>query len=92
MASYNNIQVQDPSLHKHNSNINVPSSGGNDLITAVGYRSAGVTVAAGIKDRSRKLGCAPPIARAVGLATGGAIGGVLYVATNYFNTRIQISL
>ena len=87
-----NVQVQNPSLHIHNSDINIPSNWGRDVKTAAGYGSAGVAVAAGMNSMSRRLGSMPPAARAAWIGGTGAMGGVLYVGTNYFNTRAQRSL
>ena len=89
VSGNNNVNVQDPSLHIHNPNVYVPGSWGTDVTRAVGYGSAGLTVAAGINGMSRRLGSMPPAARAAWLGASGALGGVLYIGTNFGNTYVQ---
>jgi len=78
--------VQGNNINIHNPNINLSSSFSN-AITSLGI---GGTIAAGITSSSALMKSGTPLGVKMGVtALGGAVGGGLFIAANYFNTVLQ---
>jgi hypothetical protein len=78
--------IKDNNVNIHNPNIILPNSLGN----AVASLGVGGTVAAGMTTGSALMKSNAPIGVKLGVTVlGGAVGGALFVSTNYMNTIAQ---
>ena len=78
--------IKDNNVNIHNPNINLP----NSLAKAVASLGVGGAVAAGLTSGSSLMKSSAPIGVKLGVtAVGGAVGGALFVSTNYMNTIAQ---